>query len=177
MIAAGVFAGGLRAELIEGVIVHMTPIGPPHYCVQSLIASVFRRIFEVNGAYVGQRHPITMADSEPEPDVVVIRGDLDDYRERHPSPSEVPLVVEVADSSLAFDRGPKAKLYAASGISEYWIVNLIDRQVEVYSDPQPACGEEPAAYANKKVYSAADRVPVSLLGQPLGEVAAAEFLP
>ena len=87
------------------------------------------------------------------------------------------LVVEVADSSLAFDRGPKARLYAAAGIPEYWIVNLVDRQVEVHTDPRPAHGEEPAAYTQTKVYSAADRVPVSLPGQPLGDLAAAEFLP
>lgn len=177
MIAAGVFPEGLRAELIEEVIVHMTPIGTPHRgAVLSLLAPL-NRLVDGTGWHACSQQPITLANSEPEPDLSVVRGAPQDYFARHPSPDDVALVVEVADSSLAFDRGPKAKLYAAAGIPEYWIVNLIDRQVEVYTDPRPTRGTELANYVQKKVYSAADRVSVALLGKPLGDVAAAEFLP
>ena len=74
--------------------------------------------------------------SEPEPDVAVVRGDSRDYKDRHPEPSEIPLVVEVADSSLEFDRTTKQAIYASAKIPVYWIVNLIDRCLEVYSEPK-----------------------------------------
>ena len=176
MIAAGLFPEDLRVELFEGAIVHMTPVGSPHRgSVVTLLARLTRLVDET-GWHACSQQPITLSNSEPEPDLSIVRGSPQDYFKRHPSPNDLALVVEVADSSLAFDRGPKAKLYAAAGIPEYWIVNLIDRQVEVHTNPRPAQGEE-AAYADTKVYSPTDRVPVSLLGKPLGEVATAEFLP
>jgi Uma2 family endonuclease len=78
--------------------------------------------------------------SEPEPDVVVAQGPKARYSDHHPGPAEIHLIVEVADSSLAYDRSAKARLYATAGVPLYWIVNLIDRRLEVYSDPDPATG-------------------------------------
>lgn len=176
MISAGVLREDQRIELLEGVIVQMTPMGPKHCGLTESLVLALQRLAPV-GWYVRSERPISIAGSEPQPDACLVCGRPRDFLERHPSVAELGFVVEVSDSTLASDRKLKAKLYAAAGIPEYWIVNLVDRQVEVHTNPQPAQGEEPATYADTKVYSANDRVPVSLLGKPLGEVAAAEFLP
>jgi Uma2 family endonuclease len=165
-----------RIELLEGVIVQMTPMGPKHCGLTETLLLALQRLLPA-GWYVRSERPISISGSEPQPDACLVRGRPRDFLERHPSVAELGLAAEVSDSTLASDRKLKARIYAAAGIPEYWIVNLVDRQVEVYTDPRPAHGEEPPAYAGKKVYSAADRVPVSLLGQPLGDLAAAEFLP
>jgi Uma2 family endonuclease len=81
--------------------------------------------------------PITLPNnSEPEPDIVIARLREDNYLDSHPTPADIILVIEVADSTLGFDRNTKAPLYAAAGISEYWIVNLVDDRLEVYSQPE-----------------------------------------
>jgi len=176
MIASGVLREDQRIELLEGVIVEMTPMGPKHCGLTESLVLALQRLAPV-GWYVRSEKPISIAGSEPQPDACLVVGHPRDFLERYPSVAELGFVVEVSDSTLASDRKLKAKLYAAAGIPEYWIVNLIDRQVEVHTNPRPAEGEKLAAYAEMKIYSAADRVPVSLLGKPLGEVAAAEFLP
>jgi Uma2 family endonuclease len=177
MIAAGLFPEDLRVELFEGAIVHMTPVGSTHRGSVVTLLALLSKLVDGCGWHACSQQPTTLSNSEPEPDLSIVRGSPQDYFKRHPSPSDLALVVEVADSSPAFDRGPKAKLYAAAGIPEYWIVNLIDGQVEVHTNPRPVQGEGPTTYTEMKIYSATDRVPVSLLGKPLGEVPAAEFLP
>ena len=87
------------------------------------------------GWYVHSQDAITLATSEPEPDVAMVRGDRRAYVDHHPGPKDVALVVEVADASLQRDRGFKRRLYAQAGIPAYWIVNLVDRVLEVYTEP------------------------------------------
>ena len=90
-------------------------------------------------ADVQSQDPITLTDrTEPEPDLVIARLREDNYVNSHPTPADIILVVEVADSTLNFDRNVKAPLYAAAGISEYWIVNLVDNRLETYRQPQGA---------------------------------------
>jgi Uma2 family endonuclease len=131
----GLFEGE-RLELIDGEIVcKMTPQHSPH-------AAAIRRVEEALRAAFGQgfdvrvQLPLALAQhSEPEPDVSVVAGSFADYEREHPASAV--LVVEVADSTLRFDRSAKASLYAAAEIPEYWIVNLAERVVELHSEPRP----------------------------------------
>jgi Uma2 family endonuclease len=118
---------------------------------------------------------VTIDESEPEPDVSVVRGDTRSYLTRHPGPSDTGLVVEVADESLVRDRGVKKRLYARARSPHYWIVNLIDRQVEVYSDPTgPA---DKPDYRLRRIYGGDERVPVILDGVEVGTIAIRDLLP
>ena len=106
-----------------------------------------------HGCHVRQQLPITLTDDgEPEPDIAVVKGAVEDYRNRHPGPAECLAVIEVADSSLNYDRIVKGPLYAAAGIPQYWIVNIPERQIEVYTSPRLA-GRE---YAERKDYGERD---------------------
>jgi Uma2 family endonuclease len=132
----GLFCPGEKVELIDGLLLVREPHGTPHATAITLGLEALRAVFGA-GWVVRIQLPIALdEDSEPEPDLVIVRGHARDYSHAHPS--VVALVVEVADSSLAFDRGDKASLYARVGVADYWIVNLIDRMVEVHRDPRPA---------------------------------------
>jgi len=116
-----------------------------------------------------------MEDSEPEPDVAVVHGDPRDRAGRHPLPGDVALLVEAADSSLEHDRTFKGPLYACGRISLYWIVNLVDSQVEVYTEPSGP-GPSPL-YKISHIYRRGDVVPLVLPGQTLGGIPVADLLP
>lgn len=137
MVAVGAFAGQfeMQIELIRGKIAAKVPNGPLHAHCRTLltdwsyqVVSLEKMTISVQGAI---RIPVN--DSEPEPDL--IWADRRDYSKRHPEPHEVLLLVEVAESSLEVDRGIKLGVYAEAGIADYWIVNLIDEQIEVYRKP------------------------------------------
>jgi Uma2 family endonuclease len=121
-----------RIELLEGVLVPMNPIGPPHCSTVQKLTALLVPLF-AGRASVRIQSPIGALElSEPEPDVAIVP--LGDYDTAHPD--VVDLLIEVAESSLSVDRGVKLHLYAACAIPEYWIVNLVDRRVEVYTDPK-----------------------------------------
>lgn len=133
---AGLFADE-RVELLDGEIITMSPQNPPHASITSRIAYALMRLL---GSTVSVRVqlPIVLNDwSEPEPDIAVCLPDPDDYEREHPRADQVLLVIEVADASLVYDRSEKGAAYASNGIPEYWIVNLVDRQIEARSDPDP----------------------------------------
>ena len=109
---------------------------------------------------------------EPEPDVAIVRGSDADYRHRVPTPADVALLVEVSDSTLDQDRGKKLEAYARAGIPVYWIVNLVDRQVEVYTRPVKA-----GRYRSRKDYKPGQQVPVVIAGQQLAPIAVDDILP
>lgn len=133
---AGLFAEE-RVELLDGEIITMPPQNPPHAGTTSGLATVVIRLLGTNFT-VRIQAPIVLNDwSEPEPDVAICRFDPNDYRHEHPKASDVLLVIEVAATTLVYDRGRKVAAYAVSGIPEYWIVNLVDRRIEVFSDPDP----------------------------------------
>jgi Uma2 family endonuclease len=122
------------------------------------------------------QQPVTIAagDSEPEPDVVIAVGPYGRYAERHPGPKDVALVVEVADSSLSEDQTTKHGIYAAARLPVYWIINLVDRRVEVYSDPR---GGKNPTYRARQDYGPGDSVPVTLAGKTVGSIPVREILP
>ena len=131
MIALGFFQGE-RLELIHGTLLRMPPIGPPHATVVSRLNRLLL-VPLIDLAEVRIQQPIwAHDDSEPEPDVALVP--LGDYSARHPDRAF--LVIEVADSSLVFDRDTKAPLYAASNVQEYWIVDLVGRAIEVCTEPK-----------------------------------------
>ncbi len=125
------FFGDEHLELLRGMVVAMAPIGPPHRTVVDILNEML--VIALQGrALVSVQNPFAAADeSEPEPDLAVVPPGK--YREDHPHHAF--LLIEVADSSLEADRDVKGPLYAASNVPEYWIVNLVDQVVEVYTDP------------------------------------------
>jgi Uma2 family endonuclease len=136
MMESGIIREGERVELILGQIFTMAAKGTRH------TVSTTKLLKELLGlvadrAVVRCQDPITLPNnSEPEPDIVIARLRSDDYVNSHPSPADIILVIEVADSTIKFDRETKAPLYAAAGINEYWIVNLIDDRLEIYRQPE-----------------------------------------
>ncbi|TCZ56708.1 Uma2 family endonuclease [Roseicella aquatilis] len=136
MAEADIFEPGERVELIEGEIIDMAPIGSEH---NGAVTGLNRKFILGAGerAVVTVQGPLRLSDvSEPQPDLLLLKPRADDYRSEHPVPSEVLLLVEVADSSLRFDRGVKLPLYARHKVPEVWIVNLGDNVVDVYRTPK-----------------------------------------
>jgi Uma2 family endonuclease len=119
------------------------------------------------------QEPITLSDGEPEPDASVFAGQTEDYADRHPGPDDVRLVIEVADTTLARDRGVKLRSYARAGLPIYWIVDLTGQAVEVYTDVKPAVSD----YGKREVFDRLSSVPVMLQGQVLGSIRVADLLP
>lgn len=136
LIEQGFFHEDERVELIEGVLHKMSPKGLRHAACLTRALRFFNAALG-DRACVRAQDPITLPDSisEPEPDLVVARRRDDDYVNHHPLPEDVALVVEIANSSLEYDRRVKVPLYAAAGITEYWIVNLREDLIEVYRQP------------------------------------------
>ncbi len=122
-----------RIELVEGQVMDMAAMRSPHAAAVDLVDTALKAVFDA-GYYIRQQKPFVISDiSEPEPDVAVVPGTIRDYAEAHPTTAA--LVVEVADTSVSYDRTVKGSLYAKAGIADYWIVNLVQRQLEVYRLP------------------------------------------
>ena len=174
LVDRGIFEPGDRIELIDGLLLVSEPQSSFHYTAIQLVERVLSRAFG-DGWTVRTQAPIALDDaSEPEPDVAVVRGEIRDYATSHPA--DPVLVVEVAVSSLTFDREHKASLYARAGRPEYWIVNLVDRVLEVRREPAP----EPSApygwdYAVVDVLGQAERV--SSLGASAIQIPVFDLLP
>jgi Uma2 family endonuclease len=169
LVEEGVLSEDDRVELLEGVIVAMTPSNPPHDTgITRATYALFRAVAE-RAVVRTQCSLILGRYSLPEPDVAVVAGSLDDYETRHPETAL--LVVEVADSSLQQDRLTKSAIYAAAGIPEYWIVNLRRRVLEVMRDPD---GPR-ARYRDAQTLGPRDRIELATL--PGAVVAVADLLP
>jgi Uma2 family endonuclease len=133
MVDAGFLTTQDKVQLIEGEIVEMTPQNSPHMTTVTKVFRLLERAASDN-QYVRIQGPLALKpDSEPEPDVAVVTGSPDDNWDAHPTTAL--LVIEVADSSLAFDRTRNARVYARAGIPEYWIINVEERCIEVHRDP------------------------------------------
>lgn len=158
---------GKRAELIQGEIYMMSPQGPRHSATVAIIVRLMRAAMEPK-YYVMMQQPLTLEDySEPEPDVAVVPGQAEDYLQVHPTSAL--LVIEVSDSSLQHDRQTKSSLYSQAGIQEYWLVDLIARQVEVRTQP----GE--SGYGRIETYRSGESI--APLMAPEQSIAVADILP
>jgi Uma2 family endonuclease len=171
MVASGVFTKRDRFHLIKGYLVAKMTQNPPHSTGDDLCGKALDRTIPA-GWYVRAGKPVRIPSqiSEPEPDRCVVRGAPRDYLRRHPEPADIALIAEVSDTSLSEDR-KLAKLYAAAGIPVYWIVNLVDRQVEVYTDPGPG------GYGSRRIFKPGRRVPVVIAGVEVGRIRVADILP
>jgi Uma2 family endonuclease len=174
LLEAGILKDRDPIELLEGWLVEKLTETPPHSLASELVREQLEGIVP-SGWHVQSPHPVTTGDSEPEPDASVVRGKRRDYKNRHPGPKDVGLTVEVADSSLELDRTTKKRVYARAEIPTYWIINLIDRQVEVYTGPTRR-GAQPD-YRTCRIYGPDDEVPVVLDGKEVGRVPVHELLP
>jgi Uma2 family endonuclease len=135
---AGIFPQDARLELLEGEIYEMSPIGSRHAACVKFLSNLFSRQFG-DKLIVSTQDPVRLDDfSEPQPDVALLRWRDDFYRHAHPTPADVLLVIEVADTTLESDRRYKLPLYAKAGIPEAWLVNLPEEKLELHA--QPASG-------------------------------------
>jgi Uma2 family endonuclease len=174
MIQKGILTEDDAVELLEGWIVPKMPRDPEHDTAIDLIAAALRLILP-QGWRVRVQSAITTDDSEPEPDIAVVYGELRAFVTQHPRVGDIGLLAESSRSSLGIDSVDKPRIYARAGIAVYWVVNLIDRQVEVFTDPDPHAN--PPAYRNRQAYRHGQMIPVSLRGQTIGNVAVQDLLP
>ena len=134
MLAEGILTEDDPVELIRGEVIEKMPVGATHAATVKRLNRLFAGTESV---IVSVQDPIIMDDSEPEPDLALLRYRDDFYASQKPTATDVQLLIEVADSSLAYDREVKLPLYATAGIAEVWIVNLIEAQVEIFREPKP----------------------------------------
>ena len=135
LIEVGVLQEGDRIELIRGELVRMAAKGTSHSVCNAKLARELDRLLG-DYAFVRNQEPLALSkDSEPEPDVAIVRGRPDDYIENHPRSQDILLAIEISDTTLAYDRTVKLSLYAENQIQAYWLVNLVSKQLECYSQP------------------------------------------
>ncbi len=175
MARSGTLTSDDRVELLEGLLVCKMTKLPPHEYARHVLPDLLRPLLSEGWSVMVER-PITLprSHSEPEPDIIIVRGDPRDYRDRHPGPEDVAWIAEVADSSLKRDRTTKLRLYAEAGVGVYWIVNLMDRCVEVYTEPLPEA--TPPAYAKRRVVAATAEASVKIGGRTRGHIRIGDLL-
>lgn len=173
MITAGILSEEDAVELLEGRIVNKMPKDRQHVIVTNLIVQAFNRLLGQTH-HVEAQEPITLPTSEPEPDIVVLRGQILDYP-NHPQAQDVSLVIEVANTSLHRDQTWKKQIYAEAGIPVYWIVNLLDRQIEVYSHPTGSSFTP--NYRQLRTYTEDEIVPVAIDDQEIGALPVQAVMP
>lgn len=174
LIQMGVLTEDDPVELLEGWIVPKMPRNPPHDNAIELAQEALGGLLP-QGWRLRIQSAVTLPDSEPEPEVAVVRGPVRNYASRHPHPADVALLIEVADTTLTRDRQDKCRMYARATIVWYWIINLVDRQVEAYSDPTGP-GAVPA-YRQRQDYGVNDAVPLVIEGREVGRIGVTDLLP
>jgi Uma2 family endonuclease len=174
MADAGLIPSDAHVELIEGEIITMSPRRSAHMTAVTLTGDLLRDVF--GQAYtIRIQGPLSISRySEPEPDVAVAAGSARDYAEHHPATAL--LIVEVSDTTLDYDRTTKASLYARADIQEYWVLNLIDRQLEVHRHPEPMDAQAFGyGYGDIRVFDASEAV--APMAAPERPVKVADLLP
>jgi Uma2 family endonuclease len=173
MVELGWFEGR-NVEFMDGEIIEMPPQGPPHALCILKITKLLERVF-AQGYCVRPQLPLSLqANGDPNPDVAVVSGAMEDFGTSHPDSAE--LVVEVSESTLSYDRREKASMYAKAGIADYWIVNLQDRQVEVRRNPAADSSQHHGfGYRDSTILKPGDFV--SPLAAPQARILVADLLP
>ena len=168
MIHTGILHDGDPIELIDGLLVRKDRSARGenllgHHPRHALLVSRLQRLLlgpcGSAGWHLQIQLPVTLSHiNAPEPDLAVVRGTEEDYADRHPGPADLPLVIEVADSSVGTDRSTKQRLYATARVAQYWLVNLPESQLEVYEQPDSASGK----YAHQTIFKPSQIVPWNL---------------
>jgi len=178
MAEIGILKNDERTELIEGQINVMLPVGHPHHrCVLKFVRKLHDHLPGDQWAIISQ---VTVEFDEgiaPEPDICVAYGTTETFDERYPTPNECAYVIEVSESSLSYDRGKKLAMYAKLQIRQYWIVNLIDRTIEIYSDPEFNNDESKGTYKNRSICNENDFVTMKFDGEADLTFTPADILP
>jgi Uma2 family endonuclease len=172
MVDSGVFTKRDQFSLINGFLVAKVPKSPRHTFIAKNLARRLQRQVP-SGWDIRIEDAIRLAESKPEPDLSVARGDIEDYADRDPEPADLAMVVEVAASRVSDDRR-MADIYGAAGIPVYWIVNLKARQIEVYSLIRR---RGVSVYGKPRIFKAAQSVPVVIADVVVGRIAVADILP
>ncbi|HEU5116742.1 MAG TPA: Uma2 family endonuclease [Isosphaeraceae bacterium] len=173
MVRVGILTGEDRVELIEGLLVEKMTKNERHMAAtKRIVREVQRRLPE--GLHVAKEDPIVAGRSEPEPDVAILRGEIEDYLTRKPAAADVVLLVEVADTTYTIDRA-KLRVYARAGIPCCWIANLPADRIEVYTDPT---GTDPEPdYRRRQDFARDSEVSLMIDGQEVGRLAVNDLLP
>ncbi len=174
MARAGILTEDDPVELLEGWLIYKMTGSTPHTLSTTLIRQSLESLIPM-GWFVNSQAPLTLEDSEPEPDVIIVRSNPRDDAEPPFTAQLVALVVEVADATLERDRGIKRRIYARAGIPAYWLVNLNANCLEVYTAPAGESRE--ADYRQLQVCKLSDSVPVIIEGQEIAQLAVRELLP
>lgn len=174
LIEIGILTEDDNLELLEGYLVHKMSRNPPHDATLQLIQDMLPRLLPA-GWCLRMQSAITLAGSVPEPDGAIVRGDARTYARHHPVAADVGLAIEVADTTLAGDRADKGRIYARAGIPIYWIVNLVDRQIEIYTSPSGQTANP--AYAQRQDFLSGDDVTLTLDGTAAASIAVRDLLP
>ncbi len=174
MIDTGVLSESDRIELLDGFLVPKMTNNPLHAGTIQQLSDLLKTLLPQNVYHVRTQLPITLKKSEPEPDIIVALPDKQHYTTRHPHVEDVLLVIEVADSSLKQDQTTKLEIYAEAGIPWYWIVNLQNKVIEVYS--QPIVLEGNPTYRNREQFRRQDLLPIMLTGKEVSAIHVADFL-
>ena len=161
-------------ELIEGILVFKLPKNEPHIASVRRCRRAIAAALPTGSFFYDTEQPITLSDGEPEPDGMVLVGVLEDYDSEKPQPSDVALLIEVSDTTLDRDRGTKLRSYARAGVTCYWIVNLVDRQIEVYT--QPEANHQVPRFGSIEIFKPGDAVPLVLEGQSITAVQVVDLL-
>ena len=178
MAEAGVFGPEPRLELLEGVLIDKMTKNPPHVVATDVLGELLHHLLSRGSGYcISMGNPVTIEDrdSEPEPDAMILRGNLRDYTSRNRTPAEAALVIEVANTSYAYDRYSKWVTYAGARVPIYWIVDLGRRRLEIHSGP--AGQAETAYYGLTRILGQDDEVALVLDGREIARFAVREILP
>jgi Uma2 family endonuclease len=174
MIDAGIFRDDDHVELLGGLLVDKMVKKDPHNFSVGEVAELSRALLPRDWVVREEKSVVLGLFWRPEPDVAIARGPRERYRAKGPRRADLGMLIEVADSSYAKDRGPKWRKYAASGVSVYWIVNLPLRQIEVYADPFGR--GKSAGYREMKTYGVDDEVSLILEGHEFGRIKVSEII-
>jgi Uma2 family endonuclease len=174
MIETGILQEDDSLEFIHGWLVPKMPQNKPHKLAIPLTLLALLRALPP-GWFPNMGQPVQGLDSEPEPDASVVRGDIRDYPDGTPGPDGVGTLAEISDTSLEYDRDVKGPLYAASGYAIYWIINLVDAQVEVYTIPVQEDGTW--RYRDQQTYTLGEAVPLVLDGKEVARIPVRDLIP
>lgn len=174
LIDVGILTEMDNLELLDGYLVHKPRHSAPHDASMHLAHDALAVALS-QGWRLRIQSAVTLPESEPEPDIAMVRGDARSYTAHHPRPDDIGLLIEVSDATLAADRLDKGRIYARANIACYWIVNLVNRQVEVYT--QPSGPINVPAYAQHATFRPGDAVPLILDSAAVATIPVNDMLP